>query len=119
MNRILLYLIIIALVVVVFIGRETAPNFTIETASAVCSTGEQNDLDIRASGNSIVIMAPVATPNPCYFVVGDVKFGDKDIEVDLNVLPKQDACIQCTGSHRKSCYTEFDQGSLWCQGQYT
>lgn len=72
------------------------PNFTIETISSTCLS-EQHDLDMRAEGNSIVITAPIQTPNPCYSVVGDVKINGRDIYVDLSAVSKQDTCIQCIG----------------------
>ncbi len=76
--------------------QKSIPSFTIETISSTCMTGER-DLDIRAEGNSIVIIAPIQTPNPCYSAVGDVKFSGRDIEVDLSAFSKQGTCIQCIG----------------------
>ena len=72
------------------------PAFTIETISSTCMT-EMNDFDIRAEGNSITVIAPIQTPNPCYSVIGDVKFSGRDIDVDLFAVSKQNICIQCTG----------------------
>ena len=90
--------IVLALVVVIEIltVQKPAPLFTIETISSTCMT-ENHELDIRAVGNSIVITAPIQTPNPCYSVVGDVKFSGMDIDVDLSAVSKQDVCIQCIG----------------------
>lgn len=89
--------IVVAIVVVVeILTTRPTPNFTIETLSASCMT-EERDLDIKAERNSIVIIAPVQTPNPCYSVVGGVKFSGRDIEVDLSTVSKQDICIQCIG----------------------
>jgi len=89
---------VIALIVVIAIltVQKSIPSFTIETISSTCMTGE-HDLDIRAEGNSIVIIAPIQTPNPCYSVVGDVKFSGRNIEVDLSAVSKQGVCIQCIG----------------------
>ncbi len=90
--------IIVAIVVVIEILAEQklTPNFTIETLSSTCIS-EENDLDIRAEGNSIVIKAPIQTSNPCYAVAGDVKFFGRNIEVDLTAFSKQGICIQCIG----------------------
>ena len=90
--------IVLALVAVIEIltVQKPAPLFTIETISPTCMA-ENHELDIRAVGNSIVITAPIQTPNPCYSVVGDVKFSGMDIDVDLSAVSKQDVCIQCIG----------------------
>lgn len=90
--------IVIALVVSIEILTVTKsnPNFSIETISSTCMT-EQHDINIKASENSIVIIASVQTSNPCYSVVGDVKFSGNLIEVDLSAVSKQNVCIQCIG----------------------
>jgi len=87
---------VIAIVSFIPKTQSVQPSFTIETISATCVT-EINDLDIQAIGNSIVITAPMQTPNPCYSVEGDVKISGNDIEIDLSAVPKQDVCIQCVG----------------------
>jgi len=90
--------VVIALIVAIetLTVQKSIPPFTIETISSTCMTGER-DLDIRAEGDSIVIIAPIQTPNPCYSVVGDVKFSGRDIEVDLSAVSKKEFCIQCIG----------------------
>lgn len=89
---------VIALIVAIetLTVQKSIPPFTIETISSTCMTGE-HDLDIRAEGSSIVIIAPIQTANPCYSVVGDVRFSGRDIEVDLSAVSKQGICIQCIG----------------------
>ena len=91
---------VILIITIVILQKSTLPelksDFTIETISSTCMT-EEHDLDIRALGNSIVIIAPIQTPNPCYSIVGDVKFSGRDIEVDLSAVSKQGICIQCIG----------------------
>ena len=90
--------VVIALIVVIetLTVQKSIPPFTIETISSTCMS-EEHDLDIRAEGSSIVIIAPIQTPNPCYSVVGDVKISGQDIEVDLSAVSKQNVCIQCIG----------------------
>ena len=89
---------VVALIVSVELlaSPEVNPAFKIDTVSSACMS-EQHDLDIRAVGNSVVITAPMQTPNPCYSIVGDVKFSGRDIEVDLSAASKQEICIQCVG----------------------
>ena len=87
---------IIIIVEMLAVKSPAVPTFTIETVSSTCMTGEQ-DLDIRAVENSIVIIAPIQTPNPCYSVTGDVKFSGGDIEVELSTVSKQEICVQCIG----------------------
>jgi len=96
--KVLLPLVIVVALVVIGIlyVQKSAPLFTIETISSTCMA-EKHELDIRSEGNSIVITAPLQTPNPCYSAVGDVKFSGKDIDVDLSAVSKQDVCIQCIG----------------------
>lgn len=95
---VLTLVVVIAVIVVVEIltVQKSIPPFAIETISSTCMS-EEHDLDIRAEGNSIVIIAPMQTPNPCYSVAGDVKFSGRDIEVDLSASSKQGICIQCIG----------------------
>ncbi len=92
--------IVVVIVLVVAIEiltvQKSIPPFTIETISSTCMS-EEHDLDVRAEGDSIVIIAPMQTPNPCYSVAGDVKFSGRDIEVDLSAVSKQTVCIQCVG----------------------
>lgn len=90
--------VVIALIVAIeaLTVQKSIPPFTIETISSACMS-EEHDLDIRAEGDSIVIIAPIQTANPCYSVVGDVKFSGGDIEVDLSAVSKQNVCIQCIG----------------------
>jgi len=92
------FVIVVAVVVMIELlpVQKSAPSFTIETISSTCMS-EEHELDIRGEGNSIVITAPIQTPNPCYSVAGDVKFSGRDIEVDLSAISKQGVCIQCIG----------------------
>lgn len=92
----LVAVVLIIAIVAISVGPKTIPSFTIETFSSSC-VAEGHDLDIRTSGNSVVITAGILTPNPCYSVVGNVKFLGKKIEVDLSAVSKQGYCIQCIG----------------------
>jgi len=92
------FVVVVAVVVMIELlpVQKSAPSFTIETISSTCMS-EEHELDIRGEGNSIVIIAPMQTPNPCYSVAGDVKFSGRDIDVDLSAISKQGVCIQCIG----------------------
>lgn len=76
--------------------KEPSPTFAIETVSSTCMS-EPHDLEISAEGKSIVITAPLFTPNPCYSVTGDVRFNGRNVDVDLTPVYRGGVCIQCLG----------------------
>ena len=90
-----LAILIVSLILVVALNREPTPIYTVNTFSVCLS--ESHDIEIGTEGNSKEIIAPMKTPNPCYSVVGDVKFSGKNIEVDISAVTKQQECIQCIG----------------------
>ena len=91
-----LAILIVSLVLVVISQREPTPVYTIDTYSSACLS-EAHDIAISAEGNSIMVIAPMVTPNPCYSASGTVNFIGKEINVELIPLPKQEICVQCIG----------------------
>ncbi len=79
-------------------GQESTgqPPLTIETLSTKCRS-EQTPSDIRAVGNTIIIIEAIETPNPCYEVKGEVTIEGTEIVVKLKPENTGDLCIQCIG----------------------
>ena len=71
---------------------------TTETLSAACLSGERGEMDIRAVGNSIIVIAPIETPNPCYSVSAEATIENGNIKVEMTTRASAEICIQCIGA---------------------
>lgn len=78
-------------------GRNGKLTYQIETIENKCTFDVSPEQDIRAVGNSIVIIMPIQTATPCYEVEGTVSSTGNDIRVDLRTVKKGDICAECIG----------------------
>ncbi|MBI2084293.1 MAG: hypothetical protein HYT70_01615 [Candidatus Aenigmarchaeota archaeon] len=93
-------LLLIGVSIVLFLVSQNGvtSSYSIKTISQTCFT-EPHDLDVRGESNSIIITAPMSTPNPCYYAGGNVDFRNGDINVRLIPFPEGgvQVCVQCIG----------------------
>jgi len=94
--KLLLFLVMVALLSGCTQSQQEV-GYEIETISAECKSGELSDPEVSVEGNSIVIVEPFETPNPCYEVTGNVSLEGKEIVVELRPESTGGACVQCIG----------------------
>jgi hypothetical protein len=99
-SKLVIWLIAAVVLAVIFIqpGSETGKYVVqVETISNKCTFDENPQQDIRAVGDSIVIIMPIQTPTPCYEVEGVVNFFRNDITVNLQTKKMEGMCAECIG----------------------
>ncbi|MBI4894793.1 MAG: hypothetical protein HY833_03600 [Candidatus Aenigmarchaeota archaeon] len=99
--KMLIWVMAVVVLAVVFIqpGSETGKYvYQVETIDNKCTFDEYQQQDIRAVGDSILIVMPIQTPTPCYEVQGSVDFFRSDITVNLQTKKRAEACTaECVG----------------------
>jgi hypothetical protein len=94
---VVLILAIVGLAAVSIPPAATSLPISTETVSSACLSGERGEMDIRASGSSIVITAPIETPTPCHTIDALATLQDGTITVVMSARQGEGFCIQCVG----------------------